>query len=166
MKKLTSGKLKNLNDLVIGASVLKVNGNVGFVRDISDEKFMNFNHETCKGDIASVRATIDYPCGGGQSYYTYRVDGRTTCSPDADIVCVVRPEDSRVKSIKVYSDQVLTMEMIKFGNKIAELFKLYVDTGIKGSEWIKTSKPIDKDGFMANCKLTKSGLVSVKVWKK
>ena len=45
-KLLPAGKLKNLNDLVIGTSVLIANGSVGYVRNVTD--VINFNFDNSK----------------------------------------------------------------------------------------------------------------------
>ena len=157
-KLLPAGKLKNLNDLVIGTSVLLANGNVGHVTSITD--VMTFN----QGDIAEARLWIDLPQAGSMMH-THRRDGRSHHDAYGDIVSICRPEDTKVKSIKVWSNQPLDVELLKVGNELGLTCKLFIDTNKKGKYWTGNTKPTELNGVKGLCKLGKSGLLSVKVWR-
>lgn len=164
MKLLNAGKLKNLNDLVVGASVLIANGNVGFVTSITDVVHINFDHEKGIGDIGEARLWIDIPQGGFMSM-KHRRDGRSHHDAEYDIVSVCRPENTKVKGIKVWSHQTLTPELIKAGNDFGLVCRLYIDTERNGRSWVGNKKPAVLGEVRGTCKLGKSGVVSVKVWK-
>ena len=158
-KKLTpAGKLKNLNDLVVGTSVLLSNGNVGHVTSVTD--VVTFNH----GDIAEARLWIDLPQAGSMMH-THRRDGRSHHDAYGDIVSICRPEDTRVKAIKVWSNQTLDVELLKAGNDLGLVCKMYIDTNKNGKAWTGNTKPTELNGIKGICKLGKSGVLSVKVWR-
>lgn len=158
-KLLPAGKLKNLNDLVVGASVLGADGQVGYV--IKTDKPMT--NGIC-GDVVRIQADIKYPrCK--TTYHTYRYDGRSEYFAEDDIVRVCRPENSKVKGIKVWSDRPLTPALIEAGNSLGMLCKLYIDTEKNGKHWNGTVKPAELNGIYGTCKLGKSGILSVKVWE-
>lgn len=159
MKLLAAGKLKNLNDLVVGASVLKADGLVGFICR-TDKSVMGHPG----GDIVQIQADIKYPLSG-TSYHTYRHDGRSIHDAGSDIVKVCRPENTKVKAIKVWSNQPLEPELLEAGNNLGLVCKLYIDTEKKGKNWNGNEKPSELNGFAGTCKLGKSGILSVKVWR-
>jgi len=160
MKLLPAGKLKNLNDLVVGASVLKADGMVGFIYR-TDKKVTRGG---IGGDICEIQADVKYPLSG-TSYHTYRHDGRSIHDAGSDIVKVCRPELSKVKAIKVWSNQPLDPDLIEAGNRLGLVCKLYIDTEKKGKNWTGNTKPSEINGFAGTCKLGKSGILSVKVWR-
>ena len=161
---LPAGKLKNLNDLVIGTSVLIANGSVGYVRNVTDVINFNFDHEKMTGDIAEARLWINLPQSGSMMH-THRRDGRSHHDAEHDIVSICRPEDSKVKSIKVWSNQALDIELLNTGNELGLICKLYIDTNKKGKDWKGNTKPTELNGIKGICKLGKSGQLSVKVWR-
>lgn len=158
-KLLPAGKLKNLNDLVVGASVLSADGLVGYV--VSTSKPCT---DGIGGDIVEIQADVKFP-KSKFSFLTYRYDGRSTHNAKDDIVRVCRPENSKVKGIKVWSDQPLTPVLIEAGNSLGMLCKLYIDTEKNGKHWNGTVKPAELNGIYGTCKLGKSGILSVKVWE-
>ena len=157
-KLIPAGKLKNLNDLVVGTSVLLSNGNVGHVTSITD--VVTFNH----GDIAEARLWIDLPQAGSMMH-THRRDGRSHHDAYGDIVSICRPEDTKVKAIKVWSNQPLDVELLKAGNELGLTCKLFIDTNKKGNNWKGNTKPTELNGIKGICKFGKSGMLSVKVWR-
>lgn len=159
MKLLPAGKLKNLNDLVVGASVLTASGLVGYIYRTDKEVTSG-----PKGNICQIQADIKYPTHG-TSYHSYRHDGRSVHDAEHDIVKVCLPQDSKVKAIKVWSDQSLDPELIEVGNSLGLICKLYIDTEKKGKVWKGNTKPSELKGFAGTCKLGKSGIISVKVWR-
>jgi len=158
-KLLPAGKLKNLNDLVVGASVLSSDGLVGYVTSTSKPCTDGIG-----GDIVEIQADVKFP-QARMSFLTYRHDGRSTHSAEDDIVRVCRPENSKVKGIKVWSDQPLTPTLIEAGNSLGMTCKLYIDTEKNGKLWSGTTKPAERNGIYGTCKLGKSGILSVKVWE-
>lgn len=160
MKLLPAGKLKNLNDFVVGASVLTASGLVGYISRV-DKKCTIGGTD----DICSIQADVRYPLHGS-SFHSYRHDGRSTYDAEHDIVRVCNPENSKVKAIKVWSDQPLTPELLEAGNSLGLIFKLYIDTEKKGKGFTATKKPSEYKGFAGTCRLGKSGIVSVKIWRK
>lgn len=159
MKLLPAGKLKNLNDLVVGASVLTANGLVGYVSSI-DKKLTWAGSD----DICGIQADVKYP-KHGTSYHSYRHDGRSTHDAEHDIVRVCLPENSKVKAIKVWSNQCLDPELLDAGNSLGLICKLYIDTEKKGKKWTGNTKPTEINGIAGTCKLGKSGILSVKIWR-
>lgn len=157
-KLLPAGKLKNLNDLVIGTSVLVANGNLGYVRDVTD--IITFNG----GDISAARLWIDLPQAGSMMH-THRRDGRSHHDAYGDIVSICRPEDTKVKSIKVWGNQPLDVDLLKAGNELGLVCKLIIDTNKNGKDWKGNSTPTELNGVKGLCKFGKSGLLSVKVWR-
>lgn len=159
MKLLPAGKLKNLNDFVVGASVLTASGLVGYISRTNKKCTMAGTDEVCK-----IQADIKYP-SHGTSYHSYRHDGRSTYDAEHDIVRVCRPEDSKVKAIKVWSKETLDFEMLEAANNLAMICKLYIDTDKAGKNWKGNTKPSIHKGFAGVCKLGKSGILSVKIWR-
>ena len=163
-KLLPAGKLKNLNDLVIGTSVLIAYGTVGYVTNVTDVVKFNFDHETMTGDIAEARLWINL-AQAGSMMHTHRRDGRSHHDAEHDIVSICRSEDTKVKSIKVWSNQPLDVDLLNSGNELGLVCKLYIDTNKKGKDWKGHTKPAELNGVKGICKLGKSGLLSVKVWR-
>lgn len=159
MKLLNAGKLNDLNDFIIGSSVLSADGLVGFICGTGKPVI---NHPS--GDICQIQADIRYPLAGN-TYHTYRHDGRSNHNAHKDIVRVCRADKSKVKSIKVWSDQPLDPELIDVGNELGLICKLYIDTEKNGKSWTGNKKPSELNGFLGICRLGRSGILSVKVWR-
>jgi len=157
-KLLPAGKLKNLNDCVVGAAVKIADGSVGMIYSVTDICHFNFDHKEMKGDIHSARLWIDLPLGGSMMH-EHRVDGRSKHDAEHDIVSVCRPEHSKVLGYKVWGD-LSDRKAIEKANKISMLIKLRSDTGCKTPR--KTNVI---DGFKFTHSLGKSGIVSVKIEK-
>lgn len=158
-KLIPAGKLKNLNDFVVGASVLTSGNLVGYIYKTSKTVTRGLGGEVCE-----IQADIKYPMHGS-SYHTYRHDGRSQYDAKSDIVNVCNPINSKVKAIKVWSNQNLDPELIEKGNEIGLVYKLYIDTEKKGKNWTGNKTPRDLDGIGYKCQLGKSGILSVKVWR-
>lgn len=159
MKLLPAGKLKNLNDFTVGASVLTASGLVGYIyRTDKKTTWAGVN------DVCGIQADVKYPMHG-TSYHSYRHDGRSVHDAEHDIVKVCLPENSKVKAIKVWSSQPLDPELIETGNSLGLICKLYIDTEKKGKDWKGNTKPSELNGFAGTCKLGKSGILSVKIWR-
>lgn len=154
---MEAGKLENLNHLTEGCSVLHVNGKVGYVDSVMESA------TGMDGSVGRARLSIIYPCGGGGSYHTYRHDGRSREEAGYDIVRFIEPWESKVKSIRVWSNESLCHKSIKVGNEIGMLAKLYIDT--QKDKRTKSTKPQERNGFNFTWQLTKKGEISVKVWK-
>ena len=157
-KLINAGKLKNLNDCKVGTSVLIANGEVGTITDVTD--VVTFN----EGDIAEARLWIDLPMRGSLMH-KHRRDGRSHNDAEHDIARVSKPEDSKVKAIKVWSNQPLTKELIDKGNELAIVAKIAIDTEKHGKNWAGMKKPLQYKGFGYIVRLGKSGILSVKIWK-
>jgi hypothetical protein len=155
MKLKPAGKLKNLNDFVVGAAVLISDGKVGYITDVSEIVTSGI----C-GDVVECKADINYP-NCGNSYHKYRRDGRSHYDAEHDIVSICRPEYSKIKSIRVWSDGPITKFMMDFGYDVADQYKLRIDTGEKRFK----TRVIESEGYSAQARFTKTGVISVKVWK-
>lgn len=153
---MEAGKLENLTYLTKGSSVIHVNGKVGYVQSVHD-KSTGLN-----GEVGQARLSIHYPCDGGTSFHTYRHDGRSREEAGYDIVRFIEPWQSKVKSVSVWSDQLLCFDSISTGNEIGMLAKLYIDT--EKDKRTKQAKPGSRNGFKFTWQLTKKGEVRVKVW--
>ena len=157
-KLIKAGKLKNLNDCKIGSSVLIADGSVGIITDVTD--VCTFND----GDIGEARLWIELPMKGSMMH-KHRSDGRSHYDAEHDIVSVIKPEDSKVTAIKVWSNQPLTKELLTKGNELALIAKVTIDTEKNGKGWLGMKKPTTQKGFGYIVKLGKSGVLSVKIWK-
>ena len=157
-KLIPAGKLKNLNDCKVGASVLIANGEVGTITDVTDVKTFN------DGEIGQARLWINLPMRGSMMH-VHRRDGRSHNDAEHDIVKVCLPENSKVKTIKIWSDQPLTTDLIEKGNELAVLAKCIIDTEKNGKNWTGMKKPLQHMEYGYIVKLGKSGLLSVKIWR-
>lgn len=155
-KLLEAGGLENLDYLQEGCSVLHANGMVGYVDSVMESS------TAIDGSVGRARLSITYPCGGGQSYHSYRHDGRSREEAGYDIVRYIESWQSKVKSIKVWSSESLCHKAIKVGNEIGILAKLYIDT--EKDKRTKQVKPGERNGFKFTWQFTKKGEISVKVW--
>ena len=85
---MEAGQLKNLNDCVEGSVITHVNGKVGIQQDAPWTK-VTVGETT---NVCEARLCINYGKGKGESYMTYRIDGRSHCDPEYDIVSIELPE--------------------------------------------------------------------------
>lgn len=151
-----AGKLKNLNDLVVGAAVLNADSSYGYVTNISDTVTSFIPPHD--GDIVQCRATIVLP-QKGSTYHSYRHDGRSREDANNDIVRIVTPDNFKVKSVKVWSNRPISQNELSKANKAAEMAKVAAELGSKklnGNIW--TIEDIE-----VKVTLTKTFTLSIKV---
>jgi hypothetical protein len=121
---LKAGELENLNDMIVGACVLCSDSRYGYITEISD-RVTDMNKNVCR-----CRATISYP-GVGISFHSYRHDGRSRHDSGHDIVKIVKPDDFKIKSIKIISCKQITIEDMSIANDLSIMVKIAAELGTK-----------------------------------
>lgn len=150
--KYEAGKLENLNDLVIGAAVLCENKKYGTVDSISDIV------TDTDGNIMRARITIHYPCAGF-SFHSYRHDGRSREEAGYDITMVVKPDEFKVKEVKIFSDRPITIKEMEKANKALLMCKVAAEIGSTAIN----RREFDIDGIKIKLFLSKNFKLSLKV---